>query len=593
MTGPTRFHRGVTTILTGVVMLAPAPASALQQPTAASPAPGLHRVRVQYNVMVPMRDGVRLSTDIYRPDEEGRFPVVLTRDPYSSGVDFGMPEQGQFWASHGYVFLHQDVRGRFDSEGSWYPFVSEGLDGADACAWAARQPWSSGKIATNGVSYLAYDQWQLAAQGCPDLVTIMPTFSPLALYRDIHPGGAFELTRIAWATLMAGRTMQAFKYDWGTSLAHLPLLTMARTMGHRSTWWRDLVLHPSDDGYWQPLDMKARLPDLDLPVEAIGGWFDTFLSSTLAAYAGMTRAGAAHRADQRMIIGPWIHGGHRQHLVGEMDFGASASMRLDSLELTWTDAWLRGESNGVGDQAPIELFVMGRNQWQNEREWPPAGSKPARFYLHSGGSANSAVGDGSLSSTAPADEPSDRFEYDPLKPVPTLGGSLPGANPDLHSGMYDQQEIERRPDVLVYSTPPLATDVEAIGPVEVVLYAATDAKDTDFTAKLVDVHPDGRAFNLVDGIVRARYRSSVRQPSWVEPGAVVEYRIDLVATANVFLRGHRIRVEISSSNFPRFSRNLNTGEPLATGERVVTAKQTVFHDRRHASYLGLTVVPAK
>ncbi|NNM31519.1 MAG: CocE/NonD family hydrolase, partial [Gemmatimonadetes bacterium] len=455
---------------------------------------------------------------------------------------------------------------------------------------AARQPWSTGQVATRGVSYLAYDQWQLAAAGCEALVTMMPSFSPMSLYRDVHPGGAFEITRIVWAVMMNGRTRQMFPQDWATALRHLPVLTIDESLGQRSMWWRDLVTHPSFDGYWEPLDMKPQLEHLDLPVQGVGGWFDTFLRSTLDAYSGMAREGTAHGRDQRMIIGPWYHGGNGVREPGELDFGPDAVVRLDTLELAWADRWLRGTERGDVGAAPIRLFVMGANVWRDVWEWPPSGARPTPYYLHSGGSANGASGDGVLDLDPPGTEPVDSFTYDPNNPVPTLGGSLPGANPDMRSGVFDQRRIEERPDVLVYTTAPLSEDLEVIGPVEVVLYAATDARDTDFTAKLVDVHPDGRAMNLTDGIVRARYRESTRAPKLLTPGEVVEYRIDLVATANVFRAGHRVRVEISSSNFPRFSRNLNTGGEFATETSPIAARQRVFHDTDRASYVLLPVV---
>ncbi len=553
-------------------------------------------VTVAHNVMVRMSDGVGLSTDVYRPDAPGRFPVILVRDPYSNGSTGGTPAEAHRWASRGYVYLRQDVRGRFDSEGAWIAFANEFADGYDALQWAGTQPWSNGSVAMRGVSYLAYDQWQAASRGNPFLKTIIPTFSPLDLYADMHPGGAFELTRIVWPVLMDGHTLQMFEYDWDKYLPHLPVITLDSVFGHgRVPLWRAWVTHPDYDAFWRIYDIETDLERINLPVFNIGGWFDTFLRSTLAAYTGLTsRARSPElRSSQKMIIGPWRHGGARQRSVGEIDFGPASQIEPDTLELRWLDYWLRGMDNGIVDEPPIQIFVMGDNKWRAEREWPLARTRYTKYYFHSGGNANALTGDGRLNTTAPQDEPADQFDYDPNDPVPTNGGSLPGASPNIQPGPFDQREIERRDDVLVFSTEPLETDVEVTGPLTVTLYAASTARDTDFTAKLVDVHPDGHAYNLTDRIIRARYRESLTDPTLIEPGKLYEYTIDLVATSNVFKRGHRIRVEISSSNFPRFSRNLNTGKPFGLHDEVITATQTIYHDRTRPSHIVLPIIPRR
>ncbi len=556
-----------------------------------------YAVDERHNVMVPMRDGVRLSTDIYRPDAPGQFPVIMVRDPYSNGSTAGpipFAAEGRRLASLGFVYLHQDVRGRFDSEGSWYAFANEFEDGYDAVEWAGTQPWSNGKVGMRFGSYLAYVQWQAASQGPKHLTALVPMFSPLSLYHDIYPGGAFELTRIVWSTVHSGRTPQGFNYDWERYLHHLPIMTLDSVFGHDPVpLWRSWVAHQDFDAYWRAYDMKAELPNLDLPVYNVGGWYDTFLRSTIAAYTGMTAKSKSSetRRSQRLVIGPWPHGATLRSKAGELDFGASAVIDIDSLELRWFDYWLRDRDNGVLDEPPINIFVMGENVWRAEHEWPLARTRYTKYYLHSGGNAESIDGDGRLSTTEPGNEPSDPFVYDPHDPVPTRGGNLPGASPNIQPGPFDQREIEARPDVLVYTTEPLATDVEVTGPLTVTLFAAATGRDTDFTAKLVDVYPDGRAYNLADGIVRARYRESLTNPTLIEPGKVYAYTIDLVATSNVFKRGHRIRIEISSSNFPRFSRNLNTGNPLGTDDKVVRATQTIYHDRQHPSHIVLPVIP--
>ena len=550
--------------------------------------------RVRYNVMVPMRDGVRLATDIYFPEGPGPFPVILERDPYSNGTEGNYYlEKGQFWASHGYCFLHQDVRGRHDSEGAWYAFMNEAADGYDAIHWAGQQPWSNGKVATVGGSYMAFDQWQAASMQSPYLQSMIPMFSPLDIYGDMHPGGAFEITRIVWTLRMNGHTSQNFQYDWADALLHTPLITMDRTLGQQSPVWQDWVSHESYGPYWEPLDMKRRLVAVDVPVFHIGGWFDTFLRSTLAAYTGMASQSKGRARSQKLVIGPWPHTGNPGRKAGEVDFGPAAQIDLNRLQLSWMEHTVKGLDNEVPTEDPIRIFVMGENRWRSESEWPLARTRYERLYLHSNGAANTLSGDGSLSRSLPAKEIPDQFTYDPKKPVPTTGGSLPGSNPGMESGPHDQTKIEQRNDVLVYTTEPLQEDLEVTGPLSMTLYAASSAPDTDFTAKLVDVYPDGRAIGLVDSIIRARYRNSRTEPELIEPGKIYGYEIDLVATSNVFKKGHRIRIEISSSNFPRFSRNFNTGNPVATDTELRVADQTIHHDSQYPSHITLPVIPNK
>ena len=551
-----------------------------------------HEVKQEHNVMVPMRDGVHLSTDIYRPDRDGSFPVILVRDPYTNGS--GAVSQGRFWASRGYVFLHQDVRGRHDSEGGWYPFTNEGPDGHDSLEWAGTQPWSNGRVAMSGGSYLGFVQWQAAAFGSPFLKALVPMFSPLNIYGDTYKGGAFEVTRIAWFSLMAGRTNQTARYNWEKILWHLPLATMNQAAGHEFLpFWQNMIRHPSYDPYWKVLDLEEELDQIGAPALNIGGWFDIFLQSTFSAYSGLTARGRTTQArqGQKLIVGPWPHGGFRRRKAGALDFGPDSVIEPDQLVLRWLDHWLVGLNNGVMNEPPIRIFVMGENKWRSEQEWPLARAKETKYYLHSQGQANTLNGDGDLSPSTPGQQPPDRFTYDPTDPVPNKGGNLPGASAGLRSGPFDHQQIEARNDVLVYTSDELKTGLEVTGPLVVTLYAASTARDTDFTAKLLDVYPDGRAYNLADGIVRARYRESLSDPSLIEPRKVYPYKINLVATSNLFKKGHRIRVEISSSNFPRFNRNPNTGLPFGMDAELMSATQTIYHDSRYPSHIILPVIP--
>ncbi len=554
---------------------------------------------VSHNIMVPMRDGTLLSTDIYVPAGGGQYPAILIRDPYGNGSSAEAWEEGLRWAKRGYAYVHQNVRGRFDSEGSWYPYINEANDGHDTQNWVSEQPWSDGQVGTYGKSYLATTQWKGAEFRSPSLKAMSPRMTPFNYYFDTaYPGGALALgSRIGWASGMGGRTGQAGNPNWDQVLMHLPLLTMGAATSQDNPWWRDFVNHPVYDAYWQVLDSEARLPDFDVPSYNMGGWYDVFLAGTLVSYTGMVNKGRSEHArnNQKLLIGPWSHAGSTSVFeYAGIDFGPQADVDYDSLHVKWFDALLKGEDNGFLEESPVTLFIMGENKWHHENEWPLARTQYTNYYFHSGGDANSSSGDGVLSTQEPGrSEPVDEYVYDPRDPVPTNGGNLMfGPTPP---GPFDHAEIETRDDVLVYSTPPLTQDVQVTGPVTVTLYAATSARDTDFTAKLVDVHPDGKVINLADGILRGRYHDNPRSFTKVDfltPGTVYQFDIDLWATGNLFLEGHQIRVEISSSNFPKYDRNLNTGNPQPQLEtEIITANQTIYHNAEYPSHITLPVIP--
>ncbi len=556
---------------------------------------GNDRVVPSYNVMVPMRDGVRLSTDIYRPAKPGKYPVLLVRDTYDNGSWDKHIAVGYKWAERGYVFIHQNVRGRYDSEGgTHYPYRHEAEDGYDTQLWAAKQPWSNSKIGMLGGSYLASVQWLSAPLRAPSLAALAPRMTPYNYYQDVaYTGGAFQLSsRIGWATLISGRTNQIRHYDWDKKLWHLPLKTLDKAIGHSLPHFQDWLAHPSHDAYWQKFNVEAQAHDIDVPALNIAGWYDVFLRGNLTSFADMKQKARSMKArqSQKLIIGPWPHTANPKSKLGELDFGAAAAIDFDPLHQQWFDHWLKGEENGVMMEAPVRLFVMGENRWRDEQEWPLARTQYTKYYFHSDGQANSLHGDGLLSREVPSgQEKADQFLYDPDNPVPTHGGNLMFKT--TPAGPYDQSNIETRQDVLVYTTPPLTEDVEVTGPVKVTLYAASTATDTDFTAKLVDVHPDGKAYNLADGIIRARYMNSFEEAELLEPGKVYEYTIDLWATSNLFKKGHRIRLDISSSNFPRFDRNPNTGHAFAQDAERQVARQTVHHSSAYPSHVVLPLIP--
>jgi putative CocE/NonD family hydrolase len=546
------------------------------------------QIAASLDVAVPMRDGVRLSANVFRPEAPGRYPTILVRTPYGKGTGIS-PTYSPF-VERGYAVVVQDVRGRYASEGVFRPLEQEPGDGDDTLNWIARQPWSDGKIGMLGASYLGIVQWKVAALNNPHLKAIFPAVSGCDDYLDrfYSPGGAMKLgQRLLWMSenLRAPR----FHPDFAKFVLHLPLRTAdTAATGQTSSMFQEAVAHPAYDSFWKSISVREQLDKIRVPVFSVGGWFDNFVESDLEAYERLRKNSGVHR----ILIGPWPH--NKAAKMEGVDFGPDADIPLRGLQMQWFDQFLKGKDTPLLSQAPVRVFVMGANRWRDEREWPPPAHRE-RFYLESRGHANTLSGDGWLRLGASADPASsaratDRFVFDPHDPVPTAGGAA-CCNPKVFPwGPKDQRAVERRRDVLVYTSAPLKRDLEVVGPVRVVLYAATSARDTDFTAKLVDVFPDGRAQNLTDGILRLRYRKSLEKPELARPGEICKMAIDAGVTGNVFQKGHRIRMEISSSNFPRFDRNPNTGDPVADATELRKASQTVYHDARRPSYVVLPVL---
>ena len=574
-------------------------------------------VKVETNLAAAMRDGVTLYADVYRPDGPGPFPTILQRTPYDKSSPLAAQMLDPIKAAKaGFALVIQDTRGRYTSGGEFYCFADDINDGYDTVEWAAAQPWSSGRVGMIGASYVGATQWLAAVARPPHLAAIAPNVTA-SNYHDgwTYQGGAFELGfNVSWTlnqlTLANFQNVSGVKNipqarradllravdDMTDAFRHLPLRDFPYLKGGLADYFYDWLEHPGFDDYWQKLCIEDQHSHIAAPALNIGGWYDIFLGGTIRNFLGMRRNGATEdaRRGQRLIIGPWQHSSRGGSMAGSHYFGVAAdamALGLDEIHLRWFEHWLKGADNGLLDEPPVKIFVMGDNVWRDEPDWPLARARTTAYYLHSGGNANTLHGDGQLSPEPPSDEPPDVYLYNPANPVPTRGGQL-CCNPYFAAnGAFDQQEIEARPDVLVYSTPPLPQDTEVTGPVTVTLWAATSAPDTDFTAKLVDVCEDGCARNLTDGILRARYRDSMSQPSPVEPGRAYPYTIDLWATSNVFKAGHRIRLEVSSSNFPRFDRNPNTGGVIAADTELKPAVQTILHDAAHPSCLFLPIVP--
>ena len=553
-------------------------------------------VDMRLDVKVPMRDGVNLSADIYLPKAHERFPTVLMRTPYSNNGD-GMIEKGRRLANSGYACVIQDCRGRWDSDGEYYPFHPEGADGYDTQEWIGGQEWSNGKIGMAGGSYVGLVQWRSAPYRSEFLTCIAPRVICCDFFSGlIHPGGAFQLSvAMTWGMRTNGRTGQSIDYhNWTEAFRSLPLIEMDERTGRDLRFWKDWIQHPNYDDYWVEVDDEKRWGEIAVPAFNMGGWYDLYAQHAFINFNGLRQHGHTPEARQsKLIVGPWPHALSASTRTGDIDFGAHSMVDLETEELRWFDYWLKAMDNGIVDEPPLRLFIMGTNEWRDEHEWPLARTTWGKWYLHSDGSASTLLGDGSLSADPPEHESADHFIYDPRYPVPTRGGNNCCSPHIVPWGPYDQSCLEMRTDVLCYTSAPLETDMEVTGPIKVVLYAATDAPDTDWTAKLVDVSPTGYAMNLCDGIIRARYRESLTDPTLLQPKKVYEYEIDLAVTGNVFRKGHCIRVEISSSNFPRFDRNPNTGHPFGIDAEMRPARQTVYHTREYPSHILLPVIPPR
>ena len=558
-----------------------------------------YRVKIQPGVSVKMRDGVSLVADIYSPVSDEKFPVLLTRTPYNRTGD---PRFANELASHGYIVILQDTRGRFASGGEFYPFRNESADGFDTVEWAAKLEQSNGKVGMFGGSYVGATQMLAAMAVPPHLVSIFPYVTASEYYDGwtYQNGALMQWFSSSWTSGLAIDTLRRYAdraqapKEWVNTLPlqDYPLLKTPQT-SELAPYFRDWLSHERDDAYWAQWRVSDHYSQMTVMGLHAGGWHDLFLKGSIKNYTGLRQqaATAEARAGQRLLVGPWAHAGTSPAgKIGDVVFGKDAVLDNTNTTLKWFDYSLKGIKNEFASGAPVRLFIMGANVWRDEQEFPLARTRYTKYYLHSSKGANGIAGDGSLSVALPGVEKQDQFTYDPQNPVPTIGGRLccGGAIPP---GPADQRANETRPDVLVFSTPVLTEDTEVTGYVSVELYASTSAVDTDFTALLVDVDESGYARFLTDGIVRARYRESTKEASAITPEKIYKYTIDLWATANVFKAGHRIRLYISSSNFPRFNRNMNTGEDISNASKFVRATQTIYHDREHSSALILPVIP--
>ncbi len=545
-----------------------------------------------FDVRTPMRDGVELSSDVWLPKEGGKYPLILIRTPYQkTGARY--PKLARFFAERGYAVAVQDVRGRGDSQGSFGFFFQEADDGYDAVEGLAAQPWSDGRVCMMGFSYGGTVQWLAASRRPPHLVCIAPTASAGDYLNELpYVGGAlWHKWALSWSNLVSATIYQTnlTEEDWSSILSHRPLLTADEALGRKIPLYREWLQHDTLDDYWRRIQFTEKeVKAIALPMLHVTGWFDADQPGAMYYWQGMARHSSA-RDEQYLIVGPWEHGqtfDGGDSKKGEMEFTGDSIIDVKQVHLQFFDRYLKRTAEKFA-YPRAKLYVTGRNEWRSFDAYPVPGAVASRLYLSSRGRANSLFGDGRLAAVQAGSEPVDRYDFDPKNPVPS-DFFIAGA-----TYAVDRRALERRDDVLVYTGEALNAAVQVIGQVGVELYAASDARDTDFTASIVDVYPNGRAVVLgarVVGIIRARYRHGLDRTELLTPGKVEKYHIDLGHIAHSFEPGHRIRVEISSSAAPRYNPNQNTGNPVATDIEWRTARQAIYHDASHPSALVLPVV---
>jgi putative CocE/NonD family hydrolase len=559
---------------------------------------GVSKPRLLLDQRVTMRDGVELSADVYLPSAgDGPWPTLLARTPYDNSREEWLGDQ-EFYAANGYAYAFQDVRGRGDSDGRFRLLMNEARDGHDTIVWVGEQPWCNGKVGMIGGSYGGVVQWLAAKEHPPHLMCMASRVAPGRWMEEIpYCYGLFTPYYVWYMHVTGGRTFQASSIaDWERIMYHRPMREADIAFGRTNTEWRKWLATDVFDDEWREIYLADHFKTLDLPVLHITGWFDGESRGQFFYWRGMT--GDSPAADRQwLVVGPWTHAGtgKSQRTVGGVDFGPDALLDMRALHLAFFDRWLKGIDNGFDQRPRAHVFAMGQNAWQDDGQFPPKGTVTKPFYFHSYGRANTLAGDGLLSMEPPAgEETADTFVYDPDDPTPTWEdlADFPvirtpsGAEPPL-----DNRWRLRRDDVLVYTSAPLEQDLEITGYPFVVLYASSDCPDTDWHVTLCDVTPQGKSIELVQGQIRAAYRGVDMKPQGIVPGEIREYRIELMAVSNVFLKGHRLRVTVASCDFPRWARNPNTNARYGDDDVWQVATNSVHHSGAHPSHLLAPVVP--
>ena len=553
----------------------------------------------QFDLRIPMRDGIHLSADIYHPSDKQQHPTIFSLTPYNNNRpgtasisppgNRGTMEEAWSWVQRGYAFVYVDVRGRYDSEGEFDPWRNDSEDGSDVISWIADQAWSNGKVATIGGSYGGMNQWLIAKQANPHHVAIVPYVAPVDGFYDLARfNGVPKVDLIyTWLMGMYGRVNQPRNgWDWRGIMGELPLNRLDWVAGRDMPIWRDWMTNDSFNDYWESMQTTGHHDGFDIPSFNVTGWFDGQVLGTTKGYEGAVRTGKL--SDHKLIIGPWLHRVNAQTTIGERDYGPKAIIALDSIRNAWIDHILLDEP--VPDQPNVLYFLPVRNEWREANGWPIPQTRSEKLYLDSNGAANTLQGNGVLKWNGPGNGPEDQFTYDPSDPVLTVSSRTAGSRSGIPPGSMDNRVVESREDVLVFTSEVLEEGMEMTGPMKATIFMSTDVMDTDIMVKLLDVYPDGQALNISHGAVRAKYRDSYTHPEPLEPGKVYALEVTMYPASNYFEPGHRLRIEITSSNFPNFGRNLNHMDS-DTGTEIRIAKTRIYHSNQHPSHILLPVIP--
>ena len=543
----------------------------------------------RYDVQIPMRDGVRLSANVFGPKDSAKHPTMMQQTPYDKDTPNSMDDAWAF-VKRGYVYVTVDVRGRYDSQGVFQPF-RDGRDGSDVLDWIARQPWSNGKVATHGASYGGNTQWELAKQNNPHHAAMLSYVSPADGFGDlIRFDGVPKLDLFfTWMMGMYGRVNHPLSgFDWSQVMHSLPLDKLDGLVGRDVRYWREAMAHDRLDEFWTPMQLTGNYNRFDIPSFNVTGWYEGQLRGQVQNFVGAVK-NSKRPDDDMLVIGPWLHNVNHDRKIGERDAGPQAIIDLDHIRDAWLDHVMLGTPKP--DDTHLLYFLPVKNEWRGANAWPIPGTHFKTFLLASGGKANSLDGDGVLVIGDEGHGDPDSYTYDPANPVPSVSSRTSGARGSLPQGSVDNRVVEERPDVLVYTSNSLADDTEVTGPVSATIYFSTDVVDTDFTVKLLDVYPDGRALNLSEGIARAKYRKSFATPELLTAGKVYKLDVTMYPTSNYFESGHRIRIEVSSSDFPNFARNLNVANS-DTGAAFKIAHTRIYHSQEYPSAIVLPVIPS-
>lgn len=561
----------------------------------------------EYSVRIPLPDGVHLAADVIRPRDAEPLPALLLVTPYDRTR---LRRTALSWARRDYAVVTVDARGTFASEGEYVPYLNEGRDAYAVQEWLGEQVWCNGNVGMWGKSYPAFTEVFSATHGSPHLKAIVPISAQADNFSNpwYTDGALHQALAYRGALLLGGRIDQidVDAINWNALLMRLPLETALEEVGLASEFVSDVLRHSTYDDFWRRISVRERYTEMEVPALHVSGWYDDNVHDTIENFVNMREHSRSEHARrwQHLILGPWGHdnaqiapflaaGEMWDGRYGDVDFGDAARLDMEAIHFRWYDRLLKGVENGLDREDPIRIFVMGENVWRSEKEWPIERAQPTSIYLHSRQSARSRFGDGRLDSDLPLEETPDVYRYDPRNPVPTYGGNQCCTGELTPNGPLDQRAKQTRQDVLVYTTVPLESDTEVTGAITLRLFFSTDVTDTDFFAAVTDVHPDGRAILVAEGLLRARFRTSLEEPSLLVPGTTYEVEIPFWETSNVFRKGHRIRLHLTSSNFPRYARNLNSGQRLgqATDKDVKVATIRVLHDAAHPSALTLPVIP--